>query len=477
MIISKSILLNIHFRFIIFLFTIFILYLILRVYLNNKKTIEQMKEINITKYIEKPKEKNHIELYNIAEIFHYGKFGQQINFVKAKNHYLESANKCKDKQHKGKCFLSLATLLSEEKIVDAHSIIKYYLLALESGYEESIIHIGRLYMNGIHPHYLPNKVLAGKIFSTFNTFSEKINKWCKVYMNDIMQLSYSDIDAIPIRNMQYKEFPHDIVQRIDQSISKIDIVYPYKEIVDENLLTHYKHENDTEVDANIILNKIPKKQKILNDSQNVHNTTLQNTANNIIEVIQNKNNNQFDSNVKELLDKTHCNTKKNLVKQVCSSFTSLNHSRYEQSEQDIFNMVWIHVKENNDLIEIFIDNIISSIENDVIVCSTGKIMRMLSTLDIVDNKTPDLKPDWIIKEELANIVSNTITKTLNQHSSKYTIAYNTLDPTTEQQEQTEYITNIMKNMVTQKCKKDYVDTNILSQDLLDIYLQDYLDNI
>ena len=476
MIILKNILFNIHAEYVILIFLIVTLCFFLHVNFNCKRTVEKMKEINISKYIEKPKEKNHIELYNIAQIFHYGKFSQQISFIKAKNNYIESANKSRDKQHKGKCYLALATLYGEQKIVDAHTMIKFYLSALECGYEESIIHIGRVYMNGIHPHYLPNKVLAGKIFSTFNTFSEKINKWCKVYMNDIMQLSYSDIDAIPIRDLQYKEFPNDIVQRINHAISKIDVVYPYKEIIDEKLLIR-NHKDDTEVDADIILNKIPKKQTIANDQQNVHNTTLQNTANNIIDVIQNKNNNQFDINVQELLNKISCNKKKQQIQQVCSSLTLLNHSRYEQSEQAIFNMVWNHIKNNNDLIEIFIDNIISSIENDVIVCSTGKIMRMLSTLDIVDNKTPDLKPDWIIKEELANIVSNTITKTLNQHSSKYTIAYNSLDPTPEQQEQTEYITNLMKNTITQKCKKDYVDTNILSQDLLDIYLQDYLDNI
>ncbi len=468
---------NIFSLLIIFIFTIVCLYLLFKVYINNKQTIEEMKEINVSSYIQKPKEKNYLELYNIGQIFHYGKFGQQKNFLKAKNSYIASANKSKDKQHKGKCYLALATLFSEEKVVDANSMIKYYLLALEAGYEESIIHIGRMYMNGIHPHYLPNKVLAGKIFSTFNTFSEKINKWCKVYMNDIMKLSYSDIDAIPLHNMQYTEFPHDIVQRIQQSISKIDVVFPYKELVDENLLIHHKHEEDTEIDAKIILNKIPKKQKITNDSQNVHNSTLQNTANNIIDLIQSKNNNQFDSNLQEFLNKIPCNKKKQQVQQVCSSFTVLNHSRYEQSEQAIFNMVWNHIKDNNDLIEIFIDNLISSIENDVIVCSTGKIMRMLSTLDVVDNKTPDLKPDWVIKEELANVVSNTITKILNQHSSQYTIAFNSLDPTPEQQEQTEYITNLMKNTITQKCKKDYVDTNILSQDLLDIYLQDYIDNI
>lgn len=455
---------------------IFSAYILHSFYSSKNKTVEKMKELSVTKYIQKPKEKNYIELYNIAQIFHYGKFGQQMNYVKAKNHYLASANKSNDNQHKGKCYLALATVLSEEKVVDAQLMIKYYLLGLECGYEESIIHIGRLYMNGMHPHYLPNKVLAGKIFSTFNNFSEKINKWCKVYMNDIMKLSYSDIDAIPLKNLQYKEFPHDIVQRISYSISKIDTVYPYKEIVDEKLLIQSKYQDD-EVDAVIILNKIPKKQKVINDSQNVHNTTLQNTANNIIEVIQNKNNNDFNLNVHELLNKTSCDEKKQQVQQVCSSFTTVNHSRYEQSEQAIFNMVWNHIKDNDDLIEIFIDNIISSIENDVIVCSTGKIMRMLSTMDIIDDKTPDLKPDWIIKEELSNIVSNILSKTLSQHSSKYTTAYNSLNPTTAQQEQCDYITNVIKNTITQKCKKDYVDTNILSQDLLDLYLQDYIDNI
>ena len=475
MIILKRNLINISSLLVILTSFLFFLYLLYTVNITNKKTVEKMKEINVTKYINKPKEKNYIELYNIAQIFHYGKVGQQINSIKAKNFYLESANKSNDNQHKGICYLALATLFSEEKVVDAHLMIKYYLLALECGYEESVIHIGRLYMNGIHPHYLPNKVLAGKIFSTFNNFSEKINKWCRVYMNDIMNLSYSDIDAIPLRNSQYKEFPHDIVQRISHSISQVDIVYPYKELVDESLLTKNYNEDD-EIDALIIMNKKPKKQKIANDSQNVHNTTLQNTANNIIEVIQNKNDNHFDSNVHELQNKTPTN-KKQQIQQVCSSFTTLNHSRYEQSEQAIFNMVWNHIKDNDDLIEIFIDNLISSIENDVIVCSTGKIMRMLSTMDVVDNKTPDLKPDWIIKEELANIVSNTISKTLNKHGSKYTTAYNSINPTTEQQEQSDYITNIIKNIIIQKCKKDYVDAKILSQDLLDIYLEDYLDNI
>ena len=151
---------------------------------------------------------NDKELYTIANIHHYGRYHNSIDVNKAIDMYHLSIDKSNDKTHIGNCYLSLGHLYKDKNI--GEKAIFYYLLALKYGYEESIIHIGKVYLYGLHPYYLPEKILAGHIFNTFMNVSDTVEPWCKLYLKEINELGYHDIDAYTINKIEYKHLPNDI---------------------------------------------------------------------------------------------------------------------------------------------------------------------------------------------------------------------------------------------------------------------------
>lgn len=419
------------------------------------------------------------EYYSLGELYQNGKFGREKNANMAIINFDKAIQLADSNDHDllGKCHLSLAQIHENSgSESSAPYMINHYLQALKFGYEESIIHIGKLYMNGLHPFYLPDKMMAAKIFTTFINFSENIKPWCKLHLQDIYKVQYKDLDTIRQNDISYHGLPDNIVDRMLMSSNEIRHVHPYKLSFDKNLLKSTYDDEDDEFPKNrklkpakgtpkkpSILLRLPK-QVVHNDSQNVHDHSLQNIGNIIIDKLgkENKNTNNFETNRRSLLsgldEKKYPN-----VKRVCDSLGDVVHSRFEKSEKDVFNLVWERVKDNNDLKLMFIDNLNSGVEHNYVVCSTGKIMRMLSTLDIVDNKMPDLKPEWVIKQEIMQTIANTINKLSSKERKQYESDNNAT------------IKKVIEKRVHTKCLNDYKD--ILQENILDLYLNEYLEHI
>lgn len=431
----------------------------------DKRSFEDQIKHTIDTFVENVVTYTDEDYFVFAELYHYGKFGKQKNLVLA----IENYNKCivntRNNELKGLCHLGVAKIYEERHPVNVDLLIDHYLKALECGFEESILHIGKLYLHGIHPSVLPDKMQAARVFSTFLNFSPTLHPWCKLYLQDIYDMSYSDLDATKQPGVAYQPLPFNITNIIHHFTTKITQVIPYKTKFNEALLVQHDDEDDLEnVLETALITKVPR-QRITNDTQNVHDHSLQNIGNTIIDILDKNPEKQtnFHKNLNDLYTGLDENKYPN-VKRVCSSYGDMIHSRYDKSEQEVFNLVWSRVRDNPDLTAMFVDNIDSSVENDHVVCSTGKIMRMLSTLDAVDDNTPDLKPEWAIKDEIAQ----TIAKVLNDLSPKERTDY-------ESEDNNDTIKLIIKQRVQNKCQKDYA--NVLDPKVLDIYLKDYFEHI
>ena len=438
----------------------------LKTYFKKKKTNETKIIERIDKRVENKitqdesfSDKEHLTM---AELHHHGRFGRDKCFITAIKHYNECSRLTNNDFLKASAYFGLAQL--NEEMLNGDAIIFNYLKALECGREESIIEIGKLYLNGIHPNYLPDKMLAGRIFSTFMHFTDTLHPWCKLHLQQIQDIHYQDLDAIPNRQVHYKRFPPDILNSLHAATLKIKKLIPYKQQFNTEWLKNYENDNNDDFDEIQILEQIPV-QVIRNDTQNVHDHSIQNIGVQIIDVLETKNKHSesdFNTNVKQLLDKTDHKKYPN-VKTVCESLGDLNHSKYEKSEQDVFNLVWNRTIENPDLTIMFIDNLNSSVEHEKVVCSTGKIMRMLSTLDVVDKDTPDLKPDWVIKEEITQTISKIIRDLKPNEKKQY------------EDEDNDQIKEVIKHRIRTKCKNDY--SNVLDDSILESYLSNYLEYI
>lgn len=411
------------------------------------------------------------EYFVLGELHHHGKFNREKNARLAEENYNKCLNKTEDVPLKGRCHLALANLY-EDKGEGPERIIQHYLKALECGYEESIIHIGKIYMNGIHPYVLPEKMVAARIFSTFSTFSNNVQPWCKLYLQEIHSIQYKDLDAVPQRGVHYQPLPYRIVDDMVTAANRIrgDVI-PYKSSFNNSWLRNYDEEDRQSRQRNrkrtskvkSVLLRLPQ-QVVKNDSQNVHDHSVQNIGNQIIKSLDSQvrtSPNEFSQNRDELM--RHLDeTKYPHVRRVCDSLNTTSvHSRFNKTEAEVFNMMWAKVKNNPDQRDMLLDSLNSGVEDGHVVCSTGKIMRMLSTLDATDDSVPDVKPDWVIRQEIMATISNTI-QGLNKAEQKQ---YNS--------DNNERVRSLINDRVRKKCQEDYKD--VLAPEILEMHLGEYLE--
>jgi hypothetical protein len=423
-----------------------------------------------------------------------------------KREYYDKINLHKERifynKYKDKSYLELGKIYEEgnsEIKPDAISAIKYYLLAIQEGVEEGLLNIGKIYMNGVHPHYLPDKVLAHKIFNINVPKSDNLHKWCQFYIKEINHLFY-DNDTLPQHN-EYYLLPTSILYDIQKAYKKlIDskkslIIYKTPALImkkEIDLPEDYEETLMPEID----IVEFPRPE-IRNDSQNVHSHTVQNVSKNIIDSIiattplQTKFDHNKDDLIRILVKMKEDAVKNNenfdidisKVIKVTDSLNDNQHSKYNKSEKDVFNVIYSKIYDlknaNNreELFKSFAKSLESALEYDKVVCSTGKIVRMVSTLDAMDDSVPNLVPEWAINEEIANLAGKIREKIMNEASEQEKRAYDLLNPNENEKKLSENVSNKMKNELKNKCFNDYVKTGIMSEELMDLTLQEYLNNL
>tara|TARA_Y100000385_G_C13070267_1_gene628679 strand:+ start:469 stop:1734 length:1266 start_codon:yes stop_codon:yes gene_type:complete len=382
---------------------------------------------------------------------------------------------------------------------EAIDSLRGFIKSYKNGNEDGLLHILQIYLYGLHPEYGPDKLNGLKLINRImadSYFSDKIKKVCKMFNEDVSVMVYDDVDA---NNNNYKQLPSNINDILDDIIefhnkNKIKIEKCTMNVSVKNTKPeHIEIEPELlELDETRILPYMNNQNRVvLNDSQNVHNHSVQNISKNIINIINNESNKiyskSFDENsllflneLKKYDDITH--TERNNILQVLNSMSDNIHSKYQKSEKDIFNMSFDRImsktnpEEKKNLIIMFAQNIASAVEYDIVVCSTGKITRMLSSFDVIDTELPDLKPDWIIKEEIANKSSKIREDILKESTKKEVEAYMNYDDTCDEKKALhEVVVDKMKSRLIDDCTKHYVETKNLTHSGLDVILTDYLE--
>jgi len=389
---------------------------------------------------------------------------------------------------------------------EAIDSLKGFIKSYQHGNEDGLLHIIQLYLYGLHPEYGPDKLNGLKLINRImadSYFSDELKKVCKMFNEDVSVMVYNDADA-NANNSSYKLLPSNINDVLDDIIefhikNKIKVEKCTMNVSVKNTEPEQREPELEleliELDYDTITLPYMNNQNriVLNDSQNVHNHSVQNISKTIIDTIDSDNNNNklysksFDENsllflneLKKYDDITP--TERQNILQVLNSMSDNIHSKYQKSEKDVFNMSFNRImsktdpEEKKNLTIMFAQNIASAVEYDIVVCSTGKITRMLSSFDVIDTELPDLKPDWIIKEEIANKSSKIREDILKESSEKEVEAYMNYDDTCdEKKELYEAVVDKMKSRLIDECTKDYVETKNVTQSGLDVLLTDYLE--
>lgn len=361
--------------------------------------------------------------------------------------------------------------------------------AYENGEEAAVLELANIYMHGLHPFYAPNKLEAARICQ-FIVYNDHFSRYAKQKAKDLFkEVKYEvDYDA---KGAQFPQDPVKILERIkvvnivpipvispqiqtrvpqphinyndylfDDNDFVNDLVPNANDTIQNDTIQNDIFQNDTQVVLNNpIANDTP---VIANDTQNVHSSSVQNMALTRLQQIEKP----YITSTPFIIPHEISAKEKYKINRVIRSLSDSKHSRYDKSEQEIFDIVWnrindpVNAPQREEMIKIFAQNLASGIEHDNVVCSTGKIVRMLGSLDAIDTELTPLKPEWAIDNEMATTASRIRDRVLQAASPVQQEDYNAGKDTTLEEQ--------MKAELHQALTTDYVNTNILSKEIVDL---------
>lgn len=372
----------------------------------------------------------------------------------------------------------------KEKVKSVYDIIEYNLFLFSRGEEDAVIELAKIYMYGMHPFFLPSKMEAGQICN-FIMYSDLLSKSAKYKAKQIMNdLRYDDN---VINDRQYYPLPSNIIDLlsiIESNLHKYQIVIKYTTAIAQEVQVQVQEFDDILINVDDF--DIETQRALFaqyagagagaGDSQNVHNHTVQNIINERLKIIDTHEDNIVDENMVnfqkyiESISSDLSTEEKNNIVRVMDSFTESKHSRYDKSEKDIFNIVWNRInnpvnKQNSENMKnVFAKNLASAVEDNYVVCSTGKIARMLGSLDAMDadNNIGILKPEWAIDNEMRHIASVIRSNVIDEAEETQKAEYENGTAVGDE------LISKMKDLLYKKLQEEYVQTNLIDNENMEM---------
>jgi hypothetical protein len=303
---------------------------------------------------------------------------------------------------------------------------------------DGLVAIGDIYRAGAYPRFLPNEHLALECYKIaamgpdgeiagiaqakymdlrMNPIDDvdKAGKHlpafygehaCRVAMNEIQKMSYSLFEKPKYKKNSIKDVParHSttLVQVETQNENEEDLY---------NFLETVQRSNN----HNTSMTLVPTPQ-YYSDSQNVHDHSVVKTVKKNIDALSHGNTPSTNTaTIKDRVRNSILNSdiseedKYNALQVVDSLNETSKHSSFDVTESDALGMVWSKIqthqgKEKENLEEMLARQLASGVEHGNVVCSTGKITRILGSFDGVTNDgIEQVKPMYAIKEEIAGL--------------------------------------------------------------------------
>ena len=196
--------------------------------------------------------------------------------------------------------------------------------------------------------------------------------------------------------------------------------------------------------------------KFIPDNQNTHDSGVVATTKDAIKNLGINNNDVgnggsvgIQNTVVNYLQNNYPNNNKtqNSIK-VINQLNDKIHGTYGVSEIQTLNTIWSKIKDNPDSIDIFIDELADTVEHDTIVCSTGRIGKLINTLNGVDDAV-DIKPSYILSQSRQEIIDKASILSKQNDNPVF---------------------------IKTELEKEYIDSGIMTKDLFDKLTEDWINN-
>ena len=316
------------------------------------------------------------------------------------------------------------------EIMHLHALVQNF--EMEQSWD-NLIAVGDIYRKGAYPRFKCNKEMATECY--------KIAAMCPDgKIAGIAQIKYIEINNEHILNIDNKgaDLPEYYGIQICNYAKELIANTPYNLFNrPKNNLIRAEPEQPTPITFNNLIGDIGVNTVAIftrptrnlnhavykNDMQNVHDHGVSQITRKNLDYLKtsytDKNDNTKEDVIDHILSHPQLSSKiKGNSLLVLDNLTNKErHSTFNVTEKEALELVWNKLNKEtdkdkkNNLIEILAKQLDSSVENGHIVCSSGKISRIIGTLDGIDENITTSKPIWAIKDEIATLAG----KIMNGH--------------------------------------------------------------
>ena len=237
------------------------------------------------------------------------------------------------------------------------------------------------------------------------------------------------VDQIHDNNQLFPEdvFTLDILEQMNIDTTQM------RQNANENKMTEIKKENPNATKAEIVEKFIDKSIVHTNNPQNVHDSAVNKNAHDIMMRIKNEQDEilSMSACVEEFTKKFKKMPNFAKVLKVINMLSPSNtvSSLDGMSDDEVFRRVWTRSKdlrnEKSDIQDMIYKNLESCYENEQIICVTGRVLRIISSLILLDFD----EKNWILelsetyKEEILNKTKNIINSIAHEALKNEKIEY------------------------------------------------------
>lgn len=354
----------------------------------------------------------------IFNYYHYKKQEtlKRLKLLKVK---IEQFQKIKQEQERINNIDKFSAQKNPPEYIKLHNLLRDFK---QTHSWDNIVAVGDIYKSGAYPRFKNNKDLALECYKIAAQCPDgeiagiAQLKYIETSRNNINEKDNAGDDlpcyfGIEICNLALnfiKNTPHYYFNR--PKTKSVDINQ------DDFVVTPILHQ----IPATITL---PLNHHVYrNDTQNVHDHSVSNILKSNIQKLNKKvsRKENHENDISSIIDSilSHPELSDSVKANCLTVIDNLNstdkHETYNLSEKEALIMVWNKINDNikksdkynkNDSIQILANQLDSSIEHGNIVCSTGKIARIIGTLDGIDDDITPSKPLWVIRDEISNLAA------------------------------------------------------------------------
>ncbi len=370
---------------------------------------------------------------------------------------------------------------------------------------ESVLYIAQIYSNGVHNSVNPNKIVAARIYQVIlnnaQKFPQHIVVTARQRFAETTLLNAGDVQ--PGVTLLPEDYPFELERSLvffrdypqtQQELRRLQneeqerrqqhfLQRPLREHVLTTINVNFIHPDEEQQYINDVINnlqnedqirQIARVQVVNNDAQNVHSPVVLSSAQKVLDSIETRKSITFDQCKSFVIDAcTKCNVDVQKVQRVFKSFNDQTHMRFQKSDTEVFIFMVQKIQnetnetKRNNLMEILCKQLESCIEKGSVVCNTGRIVRILSVYDGVDDSVQQIIPEFVIDQELANLATRVRDTTLQNATEEQRNSYDTGE------------SNELTNIMTTTFKKEVVSTygkllpSHTLQNKIDVYSQGF----